>query len=338
MKKNLVGSFLFTIVCPLATLSQPVLTAAGINPVLGDVYQLSRCAYTSAGSAGINQTWDLSALTPTGTASGTISTVASSAYSSQFSGNSNMRIQGSGVPETFLNASANVCQQSGSITTLPAGTLVNSDNEDLIRYPFNMNDTYTDPWAATYTTASWNISITGSSTVTFDGYGTLKLPTGTFNNVARLHTVRTSTNVNASFPTPQVFSYDEYKWYLNNHHLAIAGVGSYSVDGSFTESSSFYSADASLAIGMREETAGSLTLKAFPNPASETIYFSLDDFSGIAQLMIQDECGRIVYSEKIEGTENTATARVDQLAQGLYLVKVIAKNGVVGVQKISVAR
>lgn len=67
MKKKLLKSFAIITACSTAAFAQPTLTATGINPVVGDAYTTKMCNYVSPGSAGANQTWDLSSMTVAGT-------------------------------------------------------------------------------------------------------------------------------------------------------------------------------------------------------------------------------------------------------------------------------
>ncbi|MBK6610995.1 MAG: T9SS type A sorting domain-containing protein [Sphingobacteriales bacterium] len=62
------------------------------------------------------------------------------------------------------------------------------DNLQLYKFPFDYQNEFTDTMSRTYTINNGAILIESgtSRTVKYDGWGTLILPTGTFNNVARL--------------------------------------------------------------------------------------------------------------------------------------------------------
>src|ERR1700747_1948862 len=84
MKKPLQLFFGIASLASATLLAQPTLTSAGMNPVLGDIYTPKTTSYVAPGTAGANQTWNLSAMTGTTTTTYTAVTVASTPYASTF--------------------------------------------------------------------------------------------------------------------------------------------------------------------------------------------------------------------------------------------------------------
>ncbi len=336
MKKHLLNSFLLAIGLPLATLAQPVLTATGINPVIGEQYVIKYGNYASPGSAGAGQTWNLSGITPASTGNYTAGAVASAPNSGLFSSTSNIQVNDGSV-YSFLNVSSGAYQNSGSI----AGgvNFVYSNNEDIIHFPFNMNDAFSDPWAATFTSSSITFTRTGTTAVTYDGYGTLTTPAGTYSNVARLHVVQNYQDV-ASFGSIN-YTNDEYIWFMNNYHQALAGVTSLTMTSTFTNNvtqTGFYAGNASVPTSLQTENEMT-QVKLFPNPASEQINIMLKNGLSIKTISLYDQLGKLVNEQKIEDGQNAlVTIPLGDFANGIYHARIVGSNGDVYTQKISVVR
>ena len=84
----------FALMCSVS-LAQPILTATGMNPVLGDdVSSYYNTVSTSPGNSGANQTWDLSAMPATTLYILTFVDPASTPYTSSYL-NSNIALDNS---------------------------------------------------------------------------------------------------------------------------------------------------------------------------------------------------------------------------------------------------
>src|SRR5687767_6662699 len=85
MKKNtLLISFSLLLLSIYSSKTQPVLTATGINPVIGNTFTSNSTNYVSPGSPGANQTWDLSSMLAGSPTVGTAIAPASTPYASSF--------------------------------------------------------------------------------------------------------------------------------------------------------------------------------------------------------------------------------------------------------------
>ena len=315
--------------------AQTVLTNMGINPVTGDVYVLNSGNYTSPGSGGAGQSWDLTAISPTSTASYTVNTLVQAPSSAQFSATANIQMNNGSV-YNFFYASAGAFRNSGYVTGSNI-KIAYTDAEDMLHYPFSFSDNFSDNFAATFTLSNISFTRSGSSNVTYDGWGSLQLPTRGFNDVARIHLVQNYTDVSAFNTTTYI--HDKYLWYVNGHHQALAGVYSTTINGAPASQGGFYSADTSLAIGWPDAGVGSLRFAVFPNPASSLVHFS--NAAHIAQIELFDAAGSLVLSRNTDPADKAGSSVIvflDHLAAGLYLAKVTALNGSAAWQKISLIR
>ena len=65
--------------------------------------------------------------------------------------------------------------------------------------------------------------------------------------------------------------------------------------------------------------------KAYPNPTQHRIFLDIDHYTeGVAQFEILDVTGRVVHSsfQTLEKGTHTVTLDVNQLAKGLYIVRI----------------
>lgn len=340
MKKNLLKTLSIISFCSASAIAQPTLTASGINPVVGDYYSFKYCNYANPGNSGANQTWNLTSLTPTATANYSSSNPSSTPYASSFT-SSNFSMNNSTGLYAFYNAGSSSLQNTGNAS--PSGTtsvvMSYSNPEDMLHFPFNMNNSYTDTWAANFVSNGINFARTGSTSVTYDGYGTLSLPNGTYNNVVRVHFVQTFQDVYtfASMTNTITYSNDEYLWYLNGNHQPIAAVytATNSVNG--TSQQGLYLNV--IQSGVKELDNFASSVLAFPNPASNEINFSFQQDLQINQIELCDLSGKVVYSESINPfkiSNNVHTINLNNYNDGMYFVKFRSNDGSVEIKKINI--
>ncbi|HEU4717011.1 MAG TPA: T9SS type A sorting domain-containing protein [Bacteroidia bacterium] len=312
--------------CAIALSAQPTLTATGIEPAMSDNLTINNSNYASPGSAGASQTWNLSSLSSTSTATYTGVTPASTPHAASFP-SANYAASSSGA-YIYYNNTATAWQYYGADN----GSIVMpySNPEDQLHFPFNFNDNYTDNWAATFTN-TYTFYRTGSTVVTADGYGTLTTPDGTFGNVMRVHFVQTyqdSTNI-ASSPYVIYYQNDEYMWYLNGNHYPIAAVYTLTSSAGSPITGGLYLSNVVSGVN---ETNVLLSSSLAPNPAADHFDLALNlDKSQQVKVQIFDATGHLVATpvddaEGIAG-ENRFGIDVSGLAQGMYFTRV-SLNGV----------
>jgi hypothetical protein len=277
MKKSLLLFFGIATFASASLLAQPILTAAACNPVSGNVENIVNSSALSPGSAGANQTWNLAAMSGTVTPT-TYTTPASTPYAAAFPSANLSTMAGANV-YAYYKTSATAYQYYGLATTTNVKTIY-SNPEDLIRFPFSYTNTYTDAYVAVTTnTASPNSYRRGSTTVTADAYGTLTTPAGTFGGVMRVHFVQNYQDSANYSGTPFVTTYsnDEYMWYLNGNHIAIAAV--FTLTTNFGGSPSVSSGGSYLnnvVVGIEEQSSQLNSVSVFPNPAINHVNLSVN--------------------------------------------------------------
>ncbi|MCD6068299.1 MAG: hypothetical protein K0S33_3125 [Bacteroidetes bacterium] len=327
-----------TLVCLAGSLAAQTLTATGTNPVVGDVYIMNVGSYTSPGTAGANQTWNLSAI-GTGTAQTTnMVTPASTPGGSSFPGTNVCASAGSGY-YSYYTTSASAWQNGGVLGT--NGTIPYSDKEDLMRFPFSYTNTYTDPFAATWVSSGgYTTYRSGSVTVTADGYGTLTTLAGTFSNVMRVHfheVYQDSTDF-GGFPYVIEYDNDEYMWYLNGNRGPIAAVYTIMVNGSPSTVGLY---KPTVAVGIDENTENDQLFTLFPSPASDQVSIRTKGLNDVETIRISSISGAGVAqmnAAEVFTTNGNYTLDVSTLPSGIYFVELTNKEGVSARKKLVVTK
>jgi hypothetical protein len=330
------------------TLAQPTLTATGMNPVVGDHVNNYNATYVSPGSAGASQTWNLAAM-GTGTLNASTGiTVSSTPYASNYSAANIAFTYAGGSEYGYYNTSSSALQYDGAAVTSGTTTVefIYSNPEDFLHFPFAYNNTYTDTWMATFTSAGSQYVRKGNTTVTADGYGTVTTPAGTFSNVMRIHFVQIytdSTNITGFGPYVLDYDNDEYMWYLNNNHYPIATVSSFSATSTFTNSvTQSASYITGVIAGIENPSSFIASSNLFPNPASgnTTLSVTLTENKKVEIKLLNilgAETGKTITAEGIQG-ENTYKPDIGNLSEGIYFVQISLDGTIASTQKLIISK
>lgn len=317
MKKYLLNILFIAIA--ITTFAQPTLTQSGCSPIIGDFFPVNTGNYVSPGSAGANQNWNLTSITPTSVTNYTAVTVASTPNGASFP-NANICLFGGPSSYLYFNSTSSTYEFYG-LNQNPS-VHIYSDPEDQLHFPFNYTDTYSDNLAAISNSSTPNFTRTGVVNVTYDGYGTLTLPNGVFSNVARVHRLRTFTDNFAS--SAITFTYNVYDWYMIGTHHPVATVFTASNSLGGNASYGYYLNNLTTDIGQNSFIENELNIS--PNPASEVLFIELT--GNESDVEMYDVAGKIVRSNKIEGYgSDKITLNVSDLENGVYFIKISSGSG-----------
>jgi hypothetical protein len=300
-----------------ALFAQPILTATGTNPVIGESFTMNVSPYVNPGNSGTNQTWDLSSMSGTGGLT-TVVTPASTTNGASFPA-SNIAWSNSSNPYiSYFKTSSTALQNYGTFSS----TIMSYSNpEDMLHFPFSYTNTFSDTWATQFVSGGYTFYRKGTTTVTADGYGTLITPSTSYTNVMRVHFVQVYQD--SSFTgTPYIITYNnnEYMWYKEGAHVQIATVYTLtsSAGGPYT-GATYVSGD----VGINNLTDIISAFNLFPNPTSDFINIETQQKSEIEILNI---AGQLIKS--ITANENTTSMDISDFAKGMYFVKVKTEKGI----------
>lgn len=237
----------------------------------------------------------------------------------------------------YYKASSTAYQSYGSSSSV---VISNSDPEDYLHFPFTYNNTYSDPWAATFSNGGYTFYRTGHTVVTADAYGTLITPTGTYTNVTRvyMHEIyQDSTNIG----TPYVITYDnqEYLWYKDGTHAPLAATFSFTSSVGSNTQSSFYLSSFTSGI---DENEGLSAFSLFPNPATSAITLSFDakenkNLEATVFNSVGQQVQPAVALDAMQGA-NTITLDVSTLPEGIYFAQIKANGNIAATRRFVVTK
>jgi hypothetical protein len=142
-----------------------------------------------------------------------------------------------------------------------------------------------------------------SETITYDAYGTMITPFGTFNNVIRASRLQNNT-------------YTDYIWYKTSPFGPILEVSQLiGGDRDFT----FYEPSILATTSFNEKS-----IYVFTSLSNESLNIVIDDSMQISQTSIFDLSGKKILDQ----ASNSSSLDIERLARGIYFVQVATNNGI----------
>ena len=79
-------------------------------------------------------------------------------------------------------------------------------------------------------------------------------------------------------------------------------------------------------VGINEVNANEISMSLYPNPAVDKTTLTINGLDNEATITITDELGRVVNTMSIAAQQTNVTINTDNLASGVYYVKVVSNN------------
>tara|TARA_R110001592_G_scaffold343413_1_gene634059 strand:- start:2064 stop:3020 length:957 start_codon:yes stop_codon:yes gene_type:complete len=304
----------------LTVLKAQTITATGINPSVGEDYVRVLTPSFSEGSSGTGQTWDISSIT--GSNSGATVVAVASTPNGANHPLANIAYD-DGTNFSYFKTSSSVFQFHGIEGSV---SMIYSNPEDLLRFPFSYSDSYSDSWTATFT-SGLDFYRSGETTVTADGTGSLITPNGTISNVLRIHSVQVYTDSADLGGAPYIINYtnDQYFWYKDGNHFPLASTYTLTSSVSGPTTGGFYT---DLNVGIKENSLLSKSLKLSPNPATDFVQISVDmEKNDKVVISIINMIGEEVYYKEYLSGNQSFNINTKNLDKGVYFVRVGVNGG-----------
>ena len=316
--------------------AQPVITSAN-NPVIGEVDSLTYVdsAGISPGPGGTGVIWNFVPSVTTGYATVTFRACTSTPYCDSFPGSNLVSYTihpSSDSSYDYLNANTASLDFNGGCWFSPSPQFSYQSHNSLIRYPFTYGDCYLDTvYTRNYASGTF-LPGTTSDSIAADGYGTLILPTGTYNNVLRVKRWQTNSAITGRA--------EIYYWYKQGCHMPLMCIAQdFTAMGTVSYQQSFYYSNAPLPVEIAGIKKMPVDIKAYPNPATDmlNISFALDDATN-AVLTILDITGRTLRMvDLLESGTNNISINTHELTAGLYTL-LLHTNTCIVTQKITITK
>jgi hypothetical protein len=349
MKKQLL---LFTSVIAVFTASaQITITDADIATVGKTILQKNDTMPTvSIGNSGASQTWNLAALNSHTTDTMYFVNPAGLPNASQFPSSNlgiKMRQQGQNT-NVFANiSSANLRALGIGATVDIMGTpynvvLKNNPAEIISNFPATYNTTFNNNYVTKgsfyfgidpgigFTVDSVRLVSHVNKTVTFDGWGSVTTPMGTYNSL-RVETLKHNSDTISGYIAmfgmwidfqTTMDSSKTYDWWANGIGFNLASV---TVDWVTENAISATWLPSLPTVGINEYTSAE-SVNVFPNPAQNVVNFMVDA-SKAQSIQVYDITGKMINAYTV--SVNNPQIDITSFANGIYSYSVVGKNGVV---------
>lgn len=322
-----------TVGCPVA--AQPIIASGQYTCLPGDVFTFIALGPESPGQGGPDQIWSYSSLPWNTPQDQTYVDPATSAGAIHFPTATVLHEATGSGGGTFFSASDIEVVNLGYFASIGGDVLgLCTDPATVITYPFAYGSTFTDDYVCSETGGGFSDRVrTGVITVTADGYGTLVLPYGTFNDCLRLHMVPTYTDVYEQTSVNGYGEVDTYAFVQPGIRVPLFSTGSSSyVQGDQTFGGSVSNLLDPISTGVlaaRSEVAAPFT---YPNPAGDNAQVTLPSMQGTLDLL--DGMGRMMRAIPLSGRSSVITLHTDELAPGSYLLRWTGADGARGTSRL----
>lgn len=197
---------------PMISYAQPIITSS-IYPPDGTMIDLVQCKFSDIqeNNVGEDVIWDFSGLeSNSNTYSLLFEESSESPYDTLFpNANKVVRyIQGQDTLYTYNSLNDIELAQVGVVIPEPFNIILDySDGETILKFPVTYEDSWVDSLAFILNSGT---ELKGSITTVMDGYGTLILPNGTYDNVIRTHEIWSVPGWNSESHKYRYYSPDFY--------------------------------------------------------------------------------------------------------------------------------
>jgi hypothetical protein len=321
---------LFTLFALLAVpaMAQPTFTTIVI-PANNTAVSSRSVTYSGAlPTGGANQTWDYSALTFTNAATTNVAhtNISDSPRASSFPTATHFEKAADGA-EIFYLSNSTSTSILGNYSATNDLTVVNSDPQKTLTVPFSYGETQNDTYGGSYVANSIPVTKTGALQVDYNGYGTLKTPDGTYNNIPMLSVVSDETHVfqvTETFSYPQRFVTNTYSWgYPGDYSFifAIIKIEIYTF-GSLTGRSISALKTEQIPTGIFN-AANVTAANVFPQPAKDQVTISNEKLEGQCTATVYNMQGETVQANNaFTAVDHAFTMDIQSLVKGVYLIEV----------------
>jgi hypothetical protein len=309
-------------------MAQPVITTNNI-PQLGDAVTIGLCsdivdADALNTSAGAIQTWDFSGLTETEEQMFTFVDPATTFWANDYPGANLCGVSWTGS-HSYYHVGSGALETSGNAQIVPGTApedtikmIYSTDIERIVPLPYTYLDQSTDNFAGSFSFGALVGTMDGNISFEADGYGTLILPNGTYENVVRYHFNRTQNN---TLITTTTTTKEQWAWVSEDHRFWLL-LMEINFDGFATSDLVWYDKSPLPAVVSSVQEREALAWSIHPNPASIGTSVLLQSDVPVGHRLL-DASGRLVRSYPV----GTLQLDTDGLAAGSYLLERTDREG-----------
>jgi hypothetical protein len=314
------------LLCLFQTAWGQITLTSSLNYVAGDSYTIQQCGTTSTmpSLAGANVTVDYSSVTATGDPiTQAFVDPSTTPYSSSFPGaavaSQSVSSQGN-TGYTYYSSGASILELLGIATSQI--TMFYSNAQTVMTFPLSYNSTYSDNFAADYSTNGVDGHRSGTINVVADAYGNITTPTGTYPYLRLKITqeVFDSLYMFGSLVSTSVQNSVSYNYMNDNIKSPILSYSEIS-NSQGNSANAYYYVSGGLT-GVNEKVSSVTNANLYPNPAQDNVAISFDLQSAEhATVKVYDITGKVAMApltQELAQGHHTIPVNVSSLAPGIY--------------------
>lgn len=336
MKKLL--PFLLFVSCSWALFSQPVINAS-FNPAPGDNYKYHPVnTVITPGASGANVIWDFSTVQIIyNPITGKYMSPSSTPYNNDFPG-CNVAFEDHFVAGTYhyFETTSSKMEKKGYASVLVIANY--SDPQIMYTYPFTYNTVVSDSFKCNAPVGTMVLDKKGHWEAKGDAYGTLRLPSGNYNNILRIHTTSYTLDDYGSSVGNYEVDAEEYLWVSTTSKVPLLriGVEYHFANGSPVDTIEYIRVSDEVS-GVSDPQGSVSRLALYPNPTRGmvSLEFQLNKPSAVMLTLVNPE-GKVIRTQQDSDTSPGMVRMgmdISQLPEGLYFLKFEA-DGVSRVFKV----
>ena len=339
MKK--IYTFLSLILIGSVAIAQSTITEANM-PVIGDNVTIGNCSdipvpATLNVETGPAYSWDLSGLTEVSQSSFSFIDPAGSYWPTEFASSTICGVEPVQDSYTFYRSSSTMLEADGYRVIIGPGDTVETDytnSEIILNLPVTFNNSNADNFIGVGYAASTNFILEGTLFYSTDGYGSLQLPNGTYQNVIRYHSTRSESFYVGTFAAGTVTK-EQWIWMSADYRfwLALMETITDPINGdSYTVWYQKTPIAATNPTGIADVNSEAFTV--YPNPVEANGMLQLSRaLTANETVQLFDNQGRMVKSVNAA----TQTVSLNGVNVGIYLLKITdSKGNAISTQKLIV--
>ncbi len=320
--KNLFLTSIGSLLIGALAAQSPVITASNVH-LIGDQTPIAWCSNSvEPGDAGVDVTWDFSNLVESEEQIFDYVEPSTSVFGYQFPNATLCAIGDNNyqsfyrLTDDFLTIEGYAGIQEGTSDTLK---ILYSDVEELLPIPFEYGDTHLDTFEGVSQAMGFDVNFTGEIDLEVDGYGTLILPNGTYDDAIRYHFTRSQDNT--IFGQTTTTTKEQWGWMSANHRFWLCLMETNN-DGFGTEDIVWYSKNP-LVLNVSQMEVEHIAL--YPNPlqSNRTVHFQ-SDCNSEASIQLRTIDGKLIISsaELLTIGENELKLN-DDIPAGIYTLSIV---------------
>ena len=305
---------------------QITLTAESSIPQPGSIFSYIKYNSNnllSVGSSGTNVTWDLSSLTGNNI---------QIEYPNIENSHYKVLYPEAGLAEVGLHFQDNIFKVSSTeISYLGhfgnGNTIKYSDERKFLQFPLSYNTSYIDTFSGIIDHFGVDLQRTGTVEIIADGFGSLKLPYGTIDNVLRILVVTKYKDQQFEPLHYKNFVDSVYLWYnlYTNNKIASYNV-TYDQQGYVKYLNAIFLAESDIKTGLISSSFNLSSSSIYPNPTTGIITLEANfENPKTLEYQIYNSLGQPI-SKKVLGTRTSINENIDltDSPAGIYFIRLKA--------------